>query len=264
MKIYNDSLNYSKTVYRKIMGKDIDKDSSFKKSVSKITKDATKIIKENKNNPPKMIKLLHVIIFKQIEDSFKNIKIENERDDALFLSAQTFLIVYTINTLIYKILSILLGPTTTVPIIIICVIVAPIIEEYSKKYAIENGYGDTYIKVFVVSETFIYFYDYGFTAIVVFIRFLVAIMHHGTYKLMRSTAKKDSSGNLKVNNTAFIIAILLHGFHNGMEVLQAGSTFVRTVGIGLIGAISTSIKDYKQYKNSVVTESIDPVIIPMY
>lgn len=267
VKSYKESIKSRKAVCKKLAGKDITKDPLVKKQISKIKRDATKIVKDNKDNPNKMVKLLHVLIFKQIEDIYANMKAENEKDpDALVKSIQVFSAVYIINV-IAEVIAILLIGVNSAPLVALFIsasVVAPITEEYAKKFAIENGFGETYINLFSVTEMFMYLFNYGFTPMMIFLRFILVLFHRGTYKLMRSTAEKDSKGNLKVNNAAFIMSMFLHGFHNGMAVLETGYTVARTVTTALIGAISTSIKDYKQYKNSVVTECINPVIIPMY
>lgn len=265
-----------KAKYKELTGRDIDRDiknlpmmKKFKSKVQKAYNDYNKS-SQTDNDKIKFAKIVYTIFFKQIDDIRNNLDMEwsnGKYTDALSYSIGLFSLVTFINSMaviIFTLLFIpLFGPAAeTAGFAALAILIAPVVEEWAKKFAIENGFGETYINVFSIGELVTYLMKVpgGFNPIFFLMRFIVLLFHRSTYKLMKLKST-EKNGRVKVDDSAFISSILAHGIGNAFATFgdqlmgsDVGGVFLK-LSYDMMHFASTSImtavSDIKEYNSTI-------------
>lgn len=133
-----------------------------------------------------------------------------------WLAAFLFMAVLTISVVFTAILISFLG--VSAGMIVGAVIVAPIVEEFSKRIALDSNIGNEYIFIFTFTEALIYIYamkNVGTSLITaILIRIPAVVLHYSTYYIQKTSGETEQE-----KNKALGIAMLIHSIFNGVSVV---------------------------------------------
>lgn len=182
---------------------------------------------EDVSNKSKFIHL-NEVVSNEIEN-IKNFAVKLETDykssnksqnDDVVRSIIMMVILLAVNTIILTI-AFIYTENILAAYFISAVIAAPIIEEYAKRHAIESGFSETFLPIFVWGEYVIYALQTVSLGLVPFLiilvsRLVTAAMHFTTADIQKNV---DFGKNRKeIGKKGFILAVLIHAVYNACAI----------------------------------------------